>query len=142
MEICFGGKIQTIFYGLIGNKNRNPEQITLERHDMRLKITEFGRIYNNLNNLHKSWLNDFDVFNATMKQYEKATLTRKAFPYVQLWLKLKVCPKWNVLKNRLVILDWSIHEMSVDIHNHNNRHQWWVGWSWRWSTSISTGRKN
>nr|KAJ0211858.1 hypothetical protein LSAT_V11C400197960 [Lactuca sativa] len=50
-------------------------------HDIRLKCTEFGGIYNNLQNIRKSGSNDFDVFKAALDQFEKTTSIRKAFPY-------------------------------------------------------------
>nr|KAJ0227432.1 hypothetical protein LSAT_V11C100020560 [Lactuca sativa] len=53
------------------------------------------RIYNNLLNIRKSSLNDFDVFKAAMDQFEKTTPTRKTFPYMKPWLKLKDAPKWK-----------------------------------------------
>ncbi|KAL7583921.1 uncharacterized protein LOC111918057 [Lactuca sativa] len=74
---------------------RNADQITSKLRDIRLKCTDFGGIYNNLLNIRKSGSNDFDVFKAAMDQYEKTTPTRKAFPYMKPWLKLKDSPKWK-----------------------------------------------
>nr|KAJ0189023.1 hypothetical protein LSAT_V11C800426160 [Lactuca sativa] len=70
------------------SETRNVDQITLEE-------SEFGGIYNNLLNIRKSGSNDFDVFKATMDQFEKTTPTRKAFPYMKPWLKLKDALKWK-----------------------------------------------
>nr|KAJ0220944.1 hypothetical protein LSAT_V11C200054380 [Lactuca sativa] len=77
------------------SETRNADQITSKWRDIRLKCTKFRGIYNNLLNIHKSESNDFDVFKATMKQFEKTTSTHKAFPYMKPWLKLKDDPKWK-----------------------------------------------
>nr|KAJ0212721.1 hypothetical protein LSAT_V11C400219540 [Lactuca sativa] len=77
----FWEKVRAIFYELMEN--------------IRLKCTDFGGIYNNLLNIRKSGSNDFDVFKAAIDQYEKTTPTRKAFPYMKPWLKLKDSPKWK-----------------------------------------------
>ena len=77
------------------SQTRNADQITSKWRDIRLKCTEFGGIYNNLLNIRKSDSNDFDVFKAAMDQFEKTTPTRKAFPYMKPWLKLKDTPKWK-----------------------------------------------
>nr|KAJ0191858.1 hypothetical protein LSAT_V11C800443190 [Lactuca sativa] len=91
----FWEKVQAIFYELMESQTRNADQITSKWRDIRLKCTDFGGIYNNLLNIRKSDSNDFDVFKAAMDQYEKTTPTRKAFPYMKLWLKLKDSPKWK-----------------------------------------------
>nr|KAJ0220437.1 hypothetical protein LSAT_V11C200089060 [Lactuca sativa] len=77
------------------SETRNADQITSKWRDIRLKCTQFGGIYNNLLNIRKSGSNDFDVFKAAMEQFEKTTPTRKAFPYMKPWLKLKDAPKWK-----------------------------------------------
>ena len=91
----FWEKVRAIFYELMESETRNADQITSKWRDIRLKCTEFGGIYNNLLNIRKSGSNDFDVFKAAMDQYEKTTPTRKAFPYMKPWLKLKDSPKWK-----------------------------------------------
>nr|KAJ0216177.1 hypothetical protein LSAT_V11C300125190 [Lactuca sativa] len=63
--------------------------------NIRLKCTEFGEIYNNLLNIRKSDLNDFDVFKVAMEQFEKTTPARKTFWYMKRWLKLKDALKWK-----------------------------------------------
>nr|KAJ0225627.1 hypothetical protein LSAT_V11C100013170 [Lactuca sativa] len=65
------------------SETRNADQITSKLRDIRLKCIEFGGIYNNLLNIRKSGLHDFDVFKAAMEQFEKTTSTRKAFPYMK-----------------------------------------------------------
>nr|KAJ0199238.1 hypothetical protein LSAT_V11C600337510 [Lactuca sativa] len=91
----FWEKVRAIFYELMESEARNADQITSKWRDIRLKCTDFGGIYNNLLNIRKSGSNDFDVFKAAMDQYEKTTPTRKAFPYMKSWLKLKDSPKWK-----------------------------------------------
>nr|KAJ0188921.1 hypothetical protein LSAT_V11C900468180 [Lactuca sativa] len=91
----FWEKVRAIFYELMESETRNADQITSKWRDIRLKCTEFGGIYNNLLNIRKSGSNDFDVFKAAMDQFEKTTPTRKAFPYMKPWLKLKDAPKWK-----------------------------------------------
>nr|KAJ0222430.1 hypothetical protein LSAT_V11C200085350 [Lactuca sativa] len=91
----FWEKVRAIFYELMESQTRNADQITSKWRDIRLKCTDFGGIYNNLLNIRKSGSNDFDVFKAAMDQYEKTTPTRKAFPYMKPWLKLKDAPKWK-----------------------------------------------
>ncbi|KAL7589343.1 hypothetical protein Lser_V15G38011 [Lactuca serriola] len=91
----FWEKVRAIFYELMESETRNADQITLKWRDIRLKCTEFGGIYNNLLNIRKSGSNDFDVFKAAMEQFEKTTTTRKVFPYMKPWLKLKDAPKWK-----------------------------------------------
>nr|KAJ0211070.1 hypothetical protein LSAT_V11C400189690 [Lactuca sativa] len=91
----FWEKVRAIFYALMESQTRNADQITSKWRDIRLKSTDFGGIYNNLLNIRKSDSNDFDVFKAAMDQYEKTTPTRKAFPYMKPWLKLKDAPKWK-----------------------------------------------
>lgn len=71
-----------------------------ELHDVRIKYTEFRKIYNNLPNLYKSGSNDFDVLNTTMEQHEKTIVTCKTFPYVKLWLRLKDALKWIRMTQR------------------------------------------
>ncbi|XP_023746509.1 glutathione S-transferase T3-like [Lactuca sativa] len=92
---CFGEKVCAVFYELTGSESRNPDQINLKWRYIRLKCTEFGEIYNNLLNIRKSGANDCDVFKAGLDQFEKITPTRKAFPYVKHWLKLKDALKWK-----------------------------------------------
>nr|KAJ0219705.1 hypothetical protein LSAT_V11C200086000 [Lactuca sativa] len=91
----FWEKVRAIFYELMESQARNADQITSKWRDIRLKCTDFGGIYNNLLNIRKNGSNDFDVFKAAMDQYEKTTPTRKAFPYMKPWLKLKDSPKWK-----------------------------------------------
>ncbi|KAL7585260.1 hypothetical protein Lser_V15G42699 [Lactuca serriola] len=91
----FWEKVRAIFYELMESETRNADQITSKWRDIRLKCTEFGGIYNNLLNIRKSGSNDFDVFKAAMDQFEKTTPTRKVFPYMKPWLKLKDAPKWK-----------------------------------------------
>nr|KAJ0197335.1 hypothetical protein LSAT_V11C700372060 [Lactuca sativa] len=91
----FWEKVRAIFYELMKSETRNAYQITSNWRDIRLKCTEFGGIYNNLLNIRKSGSNDFDVFKVAMDQFEKTTPTRKAFPYMKSWLKLKDAPKWK-----------------------------------------------
>ncbi|XP_052621582.1 glutathione S-transferase T3-like [Lactuca sativa] len=79
----FWEKVRAIFYELMESETRNADQITSKRRDIWLKCTEFGGIYNNLLN------------KAAMDQFEKTTPTRKAFPYMKPWLKLKDTPKWK-----------------------------------------------
>nr|KAJ0194082.1 hypothetical protein LSAT_V11C800389410 [Lactuca sativa] len=86
---CFWANVQTVFYCLEGSEHRNPDQISLQWHNLRPKCTEFGGIYNNLSNLHKCRSSNFDVFKATKDQYVKTTATRKAFPYLKPWLQKK-----------------------------------------------------
>nr|KAJ0213550.1 hypothetical protein LSAT_V11C400214390 [Lactuca sativa] len=85
----FWEKVRAIFYELMESETRNADQITSKWRDIRLKCTEFGGIYNNLLNIRKSGSNDFDVFKAAIEQFEQTTPTRKAFPYMKPWLKLK-----------------------------------------------------
>nr|KAJ0197596.1 hypothetical protein LSAT_V11C700353290 [Lactuca sativa] len=77
----FWEKVRTIFYELTESQTRNADQITSKWRDIRLKCTDGS--------------NDFDVFKAAMDQFEKTTPTRKAFPYMKPWLKLKDAPKWK-----------------------------------------------
>nr|KAJ0188366.1 hypothetical protein LSAT_V11C900497270 [Lactuca sativa] len=84
---CLWEKVGSALYALMGSESGNPDQISSKLRDLRLKRTEFGRIYNNLKNLQKSKSNDFD----------KTTLTHEVFPYVKSWLKVKDAPKWKEL---------------------------------------------
>ena len=72
----------------MGSGCQNRDQISSNWHDLRLKYTEFGKIYNNTTNLYKIRSNNFDVLSVAMEQYEKTT-THKYFSYMKLWLKLK-----------------------------------------------------
>nr|KAJ0194624.1 hypothetical protein LSAT_V11C700375350 [Lactuca sativa] len=60
--------------------------------------TKMHRVWRNLQQPPKhmqKWFERFDVFKAAIEQFEKTTPTRKAFPYMKQWLKLKEAPKWN-----------------------------------------------
>nr|KAJ0222439.1 hypothetical protein LSAT_V11C200073710 [Lactuca sativa] len=78
---CFWEKVRSVFCALTGSESRNLDQISSKWRDIRLKCIEFGGVYNNLQNIRKSWSNDFDVFNTGLDQFEKTTSTRKTFSY-------------------------------------------------------------
>nr|KAJ0195393.1 hypothetical protein LSAT_V11C700360080 [Lactuca sativa] len=75
---CFWEKVCVMFYKLTGSESRNSDQISSKWRDIRL-----------------NGANNFDIFKATLDQFEKITPTRKAFPYLKSWLKLKDAPKWK-----------------------------------------------
>nr|KAJ0194704.1 hypothetical protein LSAT_V11C700361700 [Lactuca sativa] len=66
---CFWEKVRVVFYVLTGSEKQNLGQISSKWHDIRLKCTEFGGIYNNLLNRQSNRLNNFDVFMTALDKF-------------------------------------------------------------------------
>ena len=75
----FWKKIKTHFDAQVGKGRRKDDQLSGKWRDIRLKVGEFCGIYHNLERLHRSGSNDFDVYTAALEQYKKTTATRKVF---------------------------------------------------------------
>nr|KAJ0203761.1 hypothetical protein LSAT_V11C500279720 [Lactuca sativa] len=83
--------VRNMFYDLMGCESQNLNQVCSKWHDLRLKCIECSKIYN-LNNLHKSKSSDFNVFKATLDQYEKIMVTQ-TFSISQIVAKIEGCSK-------------------------------------------------
>ena len=68
-------KVKEAFEKTMEKDHRNVDKISSKWRDIRLKVVEFSDIYHSLDQIHKSWSNDFDVYTAALDQYKNTTAT-------------------------------------------------------------------